>query len=63
MVPSPAPGIRYCEETTLHGFRYLTKPGVYSKLVWLVTVLTSVLVALYYGIYYNTTEFLEDSKQ
>ena len=31
-------GVQYCNETTLHGFQYLTHPGIFTKLVWLVVV-------------------------
>ena len=53
-------GILYFEETTLHGFRYLTKPGVFSKLVWFITILVCFLAAVILGLYQNILDFHEE---
>ena len=34
----PIPGALYCDETTLHGFHYLVRPGLVSKLLWALTI-------------------------
>ena len=50
-------GSEYCEETTLHGFQYLRKPGIFNKLVWLVIITGCFSVAAYFGID-NTLDYL-----
>lgn len=50
-------GSEYCEETTLHGFQYLRKPGIFNKLLWLVTITGCFSVAAYFGIS-NTLDYL-----
>ena len=50
-------GSEYCEETTLHGFQYLRKPGIFNKLLWLIIIMGCFSVAIYFGIS-NTLEYL-----
>ena len=52
-------GIKYCDETTLHGYRYFTKPGLMSQLIWLLAVTSCSICAVYYGLYKNFSDFLE----
>ena len=54
------PGALYCEETTLHGLRYLNKPGLCSKLIWLITVFVSFVMAVL-AVYFNFMDFLQES--
>ena len=39
-------GSQYCEETTLHGFQYLTKRGLFSKLIWFLTIVSCLILAV-----------------
>ena len=54
-------GVQYCEETTLHGFQYLTHPGVVSKIGWLMVVLLSTAAAVAFMVL-NIKEFLQVTK-
>ena len=36
-------GVQYCQETSLHGFQYLTHSGVVTKIGWLVVVALSIM--------------------
>ena len=33
-----SPGALYCDETTLHGFHYLVRPGLVSRVLWALTI-------------------------
>ena len=34
----PTSGALYCDETTLHGFHYLVRPGLVSRVLWALTI-------------------------
>ena len=51
-------GVQYCEETTLHGFQYLTHPGVATKIGWLVVVVLSVTASVVFMVM-NVKEYLQ----
>ena len=51
-------GTQYCEETTLHGFQYLTKPGYVTKVFWLCVITTCFSLAVYFGIFQNYLEYI-----
>ena len=52
-------GIKYCDETTLHGYRYLTKPGIFNQVIWLLVITSCSISAVYFGLYENFSAFLE----
>ena len=51
-------GTQYCEETTVHGFQYLTHPGLATKTGWLLVVLLSIIASVYFMVI-NINEFLQ----
>ena len=50
-------GVQYCEETTLHGFQYLTHPGLATKIGWVVVVGLAIAASIYFMIN-NLTDYL-----
>ena len=38
--------VEYCEQTSLHGFQYLTHRGVATKIGWLVVVILSITASV-----------------
>ena len=49
---------QYCNQTTLHGFQYLTTTGIIGKIFWLCIIAVCFCFATYYGVYLNITEYL-----
>ena len=52
-------GSQYCQETTLHGFQYLTKPGYLTKIFWLCVIVSCFALVIYMGIYNNYMEYMK----
>ena len=52
----------YCSETTLHGFQYLPRPGLFSHILWVVTIIAAVTLAIVYGLVDNINLYLQAGK-